>query len=144
MSFQWLQMRITEEKERRTRERQILDRLPDALVELYEDVRACLESYNSAFGAQASEAELLAGKLLVVAYEELDGKCHQCGKVEVSLVPSLPGFQIDRGDEPLLIEMGVLPGGKLSYRDRTMDQYLSTEDLSRRILDRVLFPKLKE
>ncbi len=144
MSFQWLQMRITEEKDRRAREQRILERLPDALVELYEGIRSCLESYNGAFGAHASEAELLSGKLRVVAFEELDGKWRECGKVEVSLLASLPGFQIDRGDEPLLIEMGVLPGGKLSYHDRTADQYLTMEELSRRILDRVLFPKLKE
>ena len=35
MSFQWLQMRITEEKDRRAREAQILERLPRALDELH-------------------------------------------------------------------------------------------------------------
>jgi hypothetical protein len=144
MSFQWLQMRITEEKERRAREKRILDRLPDALVELYEAIRSCLESYNTAFGAHASEAELLSGKVVAVAREERDGKWQQCGKVEVSAVPAIPGFQIDHGGEPLVIEIGILPGNKLSYRDRAADQYLGLEDLSRRILDRVLFPKLKE
>ena len=144
MPFQWLQMRITEEKDRRAREKRILDRLPDALVELYDSLRSCLETYNKAFGPQASEAELLSGKVRVVAREEREGKWQQYGKVEVSALPSIPGFQIDQGGEPLLIEIGILPGNKLSYRDRAADQYLGLEDLSRRILDRVLFPKLKE
>jgi hypothetical protein len=144
MPFQWLQMRITEEKERRAREKRILDRLPDALVELYDSIRSCLESYNKAFGPQASEAELLSGKVRVIAREEREGKWQQCGKVEVSALPSIPGFQIDQAGDPLLIEIGILPGNKLSYRDRAADQYLGLEDLSRRILDRVLFPKLKE
>ncbi len=144
MPFQWLQMRITEEKERRAREKRILDRLPDALVELYDSIRSCLESYNKAFGPQASEAELLSGKVRVIAREEREGKWQQYGKVEVSALPSIPGFQVDQGGDPLLIELGILPGNKLSYRDRAADQYLGLEDLSRRILDRVLFPKLKE
>ena len=113
MPFQWLQMRITEEKERRAREKRILDRLPDALVELYDSIRSCLESYNKAFGPQASEAELLSGKVRVIAREEREGKWQQYGKVEVSALPSIPGFQVDQGGDPLLIEIGILPGNKL-------------------------------
>jgi len=43
-----------------------------------------------------------------------------------------------------IFEVGLLPNGRLSYRDREADQYLNIEDVTRRMLDRVLFPKLKE
>ena len=44
----------------------------------------------------------------------------------------------------LAIEVGVLPSDNLFYRDREQDLYLTLEDLTKRILDRVLFPKLTE
>jgi hypothetical protein len=144
MTFQWLQLRISEERDRRTREQRINERLPDALLELYEAVRSCIESYNAEFGSQASEAELVSGKVLVVSREPRDGKWQQCGKVEVTTVMDLPGFQVDRGGEPYLVEISVLPTGKLAYRDREADQYLTLDELSRQVLDRVLFPKLKQ
>src|ERR1700682_3962854 len=43
MSFQWLQMRIQEEKERRQREANILERLPRALEELHRSLIVCVE-----------------------------------------------------------------------------------------------------
>jgi hypothetical protein len=144
MSFQWLQLRISEERDRRAREQRINERLPDALLELYEAVRSCVEGYNGEFGAQASEAELVSGKVVVVAREQRDGNWQQCGKVEITILVELPGFQIDRGGEPFLVEVAVLPTGKLAYRDREADQYLTMDELSRQVLDRVLFPKLKE
>ena len=55
---------------------------------------------------------------------------------------SLPGFRIERGGEPLMIEVGLLPGDKLFYRDK--DEFLTMEELTRRILDRAFFPKLGE
>ena len=62
------------------------------------------------------------------------------------MVPTLPGIQIDNGNggDPLLIEIGLLPGDKLFFRDRAQDQYVTMEDLTRRILDREFFPKLGE
>ena len=42
------------------------------------------------------------------------------------------------------MQIGVLPGDRLFYLDTSADQYLSMDDLTRRILDRVLFPKLRE
>lgn len=76
----------------------------------------------------------------------MDGKWQQTSRVEVTLVPKLPGLQIDHGNgaEPVLIEIGLLPGDKLFYRDRVQDQYVTMEELTRRILDRALFPKLGE
>jgi hypothetical protein len=41
-----------------------------------------------------------------------------------------------------MIEVGLLPGDKLFYRDQ--DQFVTMEELTRRILDRALFPKLGE
>ena len=60
-------------------------------------------------------------------------------KIEMSIIASLPGFRIERGGEPLMIEVGLLPGDKLFYRDQ--DQFLTMEELTRRILDRALFPQ---
>jgi hypothetical protein len=62
--------------------------------------------------------------------------------VDVTVAPALPGFRIERGGEPLEIVVGILPGDKLFYRDG--DQYLTMEELTRRILDKALFPKLGE
>jgi len=39
-----------------------------------------------------------------------------------------------------MIEVGLLPGDKLFYRDQ--DEFITGEELTRRILDRALFPKL--
>ncbi len=144
MSFQWLQLRISEERDRRAREQRINERLPDALLELYEAVRSCVEEYNGEFGAQASEAELVSGKVAVVVREQRDGKWQPCRTVEITILTDLPGFQVERGSGPYLVEIGVLPTGKLAYRDREADQYLTMDELSRQVLDRVLFPKLKE
>jgi hypothetical protein len=144
MGFHWLEMRISEEQDRRKREAQILDRLPSALEEIHSALTDCLESYTASFGADAADMQLQASKIRVAIREEQDGKWQQRNKVEVSAVPTVPGFQIDRGGEPLIIEMGMLPGDKLFYRDREQDQYLSMEELTRRILDRALFPKLGE
>jgi hypothetical protein len=59
-------------------------------------------------------------------------------------MPDIPGFRLERGEYSLAIEVGVLPSDKLYYRDCEQDKYLTMEELTRRILDRVLFPKLRE
>jgi hypothetical protein len=41
-----------------------------------------------------------------------------------------------------MIEVGLLPGDKLFFRDH--DEFLTMEELTRRILDRAFFPKLGE
>jgi len=142
MSFQWLQMRVQEEQERREREAQILARLPRALEETYRHLAACVEAYAGAFGPESADIHLQASKVRITIREEQDGKWQQRAKVEMSVVTSLPGFRIDRGGEPLMIEVGLLPGDKLFYRDQ--DQFVTMEELTRRILDRALFPKLGE
>jgi hypothetical protein len=144
MNFQWLEMRITEEQERRAREAQILERLPRALDELYGALTACIEDYTASFGTESAEMTLQSSRIHISIREQLDGKWEQCSRVDISIVLSVPGFQIERGNEPLIIEVGILPGEKVFYRDRVLDKYLSMEELTRRILDRALFPKLSE
>lgn len=144
MSFHWLQMRITEEKERRQREAQILERLPRALEDVHRVLAGCVESYMKAFGPEAAEIHLQASKVRITVREQREGKWQPAAKIEVAIVPSVPGFQIDRGGEPFIVEVGMLPGDKLFYRDREQDQYLTMDELTRRILDRAFFPKLGE
>ncbi|HYW46886.1 MAG TPA: hypothetical protein VE959_28725 [Bryobacteraceae bacterium] len=144
MSFQWLELRISEEKDRRRREAEIMQRLPRALDEVRHALVSCLKVYTQAFGAQSADLQVLGSKILIVFREEKDGKWEQRAKVEVASDTSLPGFQIDRGGEPLSIEVGILPTDKVFYRDREQDQYVTMEELTRRILDRVCFPKLGE
>jgi hypothetical protein len=142
MSFQWLNMRISEEKERRQREAQILERLPRAMEEVQRALAACVDAYTQAFGAETAELQSHGQRLRLVVREAQNGKWEQRAKVEVNMLPGLPGFHIDRAGEPLEIVVGMLPGDKLFYRDG--DQYLTTEELTRRIVDRAMFPKLGE
>jgi hypothetical protein len=141
--FHWLELRIAEEKDRRQRESMILDRLPLAVDELHQSLSACIESYNAAFGAGTAELDSQPRRMRILVRDLQSGSREQ-SRIEIVSVPTLPGFQIDRGGSPLQIEVGILPGDKLFYRDREKDQYLSMEELTRRILDRTLFPKLGE
>lgn len=139
-------MRITEEKDRRKKESSTLERLPSALTEVHEALAACVQQYREAFGEQAADVELEPPRIKVIARQETPDGWKQNGQVEVLLIPKLPGFQIDNGTggEPLLIDIGLLPGNKLYYRDRVKDQYITMEDFTRRIVDRAFFPKLPE
>ena len=142
MSFQWLQMRVQEEQERRQREAQILERLPRALEETYRQLAECVEAYAAAFGPESADVHLQASKIRIAVRDQQDGKWQQRAKIEMSIIASLPGFRIERGGEPLMIEVGLLPGDKLFFRDQ--DEFLTMEELTRRILDRAFFPKLGE
>jgi hypothetical protein len=144
MSFHWLQMRITEEKDRREREAKILANLPGAIDELHSSLSSCIESYTGAFGAESADLSHSGLKLRVVVREPADGGWEECGSVEVDVIPTMPGLEIRSGGAMLTIEVGVLPGDRLFYRDREVDQFLTMEELTRRILDRALFRKLKE
>ena len=140
MSFQWLQMRITEEQDRRERERQILERLPRVMEEVHRALVLCVQGYAEAFGPESIEIAFQHQKIRVTTREELEGKWEKAGKVEITLIPKLPGLLIDRNGDPLEIEVGLLPGDKTFYKDG--EQFLTMDDLTRRILDRTLFPKL--
>jgi hypothetical protein len=142
MSFQWLEQRVQEEQERRQREAQILARLPRAVDETYRHLAGCIEVYTDAFGPESADIHLQASKIRITVREEQEGKWQQRAKVEISIIASLPGFRIERGGEPLMVEVGLLPGDKLFYRDQ--DEFITGEELTRRILDRALFPKLGE
>jgi len=144
MSFQWLHMRIQEERDRRQREALTLERLPQSLEELYGILKEGIAAYTGAFGADAAETALLGSRIKITTREMRDGRWNPAGKVEVIIVPEIPGFRIERGEYSTAVEVGLLPSNKLFYRDREQDVYLTMEDLTKRILDRLLFPKLKE
>jgi hypothetical protein len=143
MGFQWLQMRIGEEQDRRRREEKTLEMLPEALQDLNRQLRECIETFKQAFGADSAEIHYYAGKIRIRVNEQRNGKWEPVAKVDVSALPSLPGFKVDRGEgDPVLIGLGLLPGDKLFYRHA--DQFLTMEEVTRRVLDRALFPKLGE
>jgi hypothetical protein len=130
MSFQWLQMRISEEKDRLQREAKIRACLPKAFEELRVNLLECVGTYNSAFEEPSKlEAE---GETMRITL----GNDH----VDVKTDYALPGFHVEHGQHQLSIIIGLLPGDKLSYRDS--EKYLTLEEMTRLILDRTLFPKL--
>jgi len=142
MSFQWLNMRITEESERREREANTLEKMPQALEEIRGALQACVDAYTGIFGPETADLDLTGQRIRVTMREQQDGRWQQRAKVDVTVVPALPGFRIERGGDPLDIIVGILPGEKLYYRDG--DEYITMEELTRRILDKALFPKLGE
>jgi len=135
MSFQWLQMRIQEEKDRRKRESITFERLPSALEELHEVLKQGIAAYTDAFGSETVEMSLLASGIRIAT---------PAVQVEVTIAPEIPGFRIVRGEHSAGVEVGLLPSNNLYYRDPVLDVYLTLEDLTRRVLDRALFPKLSE
>jgi len=140
MSFQWLDMRIAEEKERREREALVRERLPRALDELYGDLQRCVEAYREAFGSESAEICLHGAGIRVTVRDERTGQWQQCAQVQIRTVPALPGFWIENGGEPVPIEVGTLPGDKLLFKYR--EQYLTVEQVTRLILDPAFFPGL--
>jgi hypothetical protein len=72
----------------------------------------------------------------------ITGEKDRAGACKICLDPPLPGFLADQGSERLAIEVGILPGGNLFFREA--DKYITLEETTRRILDRALFPKLKD
>jgi len=144
MSFQWLHLRIQEEKDRRERETLTLERLPVALEELHGILREGVNSYLTAFGPDTVDIVLLPSRIKVTARDPNDLRSAPIAKTELIIAPEIPGFRLDRGDRSVDIEVGILGSNNLFYRDRERDAYLNMEDLTRRILDPVLFPKLKD
>jgi len=143
MNLQWLQMRISEEQDRRQREDHIRKRLPSALEELHASLTECLESYTEAFGSRAASIQFGSGRVRIEIRDEADtGRWAERAEIIIANDLTIPGFLIERGGEPYLVEVGVLAGDKLFYRDG--DEYITIEELTRRILDRALFPKLVE
>ena len=87
---------------------------------------------------------MLPDRIKVTSREERDGKWRDLSTVEVICVPEMPGFRIERGEYSMEVEFGLLPSDNLFYRDRELDKYLTMEEFTRRILDRALFPGLRE
>jgi hypothetical protein len=142
MNLEWMEMRIGEERDRREREENIRRRLPTALEELHECLAACVQTYTAAFGPKSAIIQFAGGRVRVEAREEVDGRWVGRAEVTVSNDLKLPGFRVDRAGEPYLVELGVLTGDNVFYRDG--DDYITIEEVTRRILDRALFPKLVE
>lgn len=143
MSPQWLELRIQEEQDRRRKEAKTQELLPQAMEELHQQLSACVARYKEAFGDESADLTNLVSKLRVTIRDEQGGKWQQRDKIDISLVSLPPAFKVQRGEaEPVLIELGLLPGDRFSYR--LNDNYLTAEDLSRSVLDRALFPKLTE
>src|ERR1035441_10550571 len=90
MAFQWLQMRIQEETERRERQAKNQERLPGALRDLHGYLAACIQGYTASFGSHSAEIVLLPDRIKVTVREERDGKWQALSKVEVISVPEMP------------------------------------------------------
>jgi hypothetical protein len=103
-----------------------------------------VESYKEAFGSGTVEIVLLPSKIKITAREGKNDYAQPLAKVEVVLAAEIPGFRVDRDDKAVDVEVGILSSNNLFYRDRERDVYLNMEDLTRRILDPVLFPKLRD
>ena len=142
MNLEWMEMRIAEEHDRRKREEDIRRRLPTALEDLNESLTECVRTYTAAFGQQSASIQFAAGRVRIEAREEVDGRWVKRAEIAISNDFKLPGFRIDRAGEPYVVEVGVLAGDNVFYRDG--DDYITIEEVTRRILDRALFPKLFE
>lgn len=140
MNLEWIQMRITEERDRLEREESIRRRLPTALEELHDSLAECLETFTQAFGPRSATMHFISGRMRIEVREEVDGRWATQSEIIITIDLKLPGFRIDRAGEPYLVEVGVLAGDKIFYRDG--DDYITIEELTRRILDRALFPRL--
>ena len=89
------------------------------LEELHRSLAACIESYVAAFGAEAADVQFQGSKIRVTVREEQEGKWQQRARIEIVAVITLPGFRVERAGDPLLIEVGMLAGDKLFFKDRT-------------------------
>jgi hypothetical protein len=128
-------MRIGEEKDRRDREAEVLARLPRAFDELEGSLAECVNAFAAQFGSESARLHRDGLKLSATGAG---------GNVEVNPLPELPGIEIRRKESAREIKVGILPGDRVFYLDVLADQYLSMDELTRLILDRVLFPKLQE
>ena len=82
----------------------IRQRSQAGLEELHEALVGCLESYTASFGTDAAEITLQPSRIHLSVREEQDGKWEQSARVDISAVLSIPGFQIEHGNEPVIIE----------------------------------------
>ena len=140
MPFQWLQMRISEENDRRAKEEETLERLPRVMDEINAAISDCVADYAAAFGKESIDLNYFLHKVRVTVREKKEGKWEKVTKVEVSTITKPAALHIDSNGDVIDIEIGVLPGDKIFYKFE--ESFLTMEELTRRILDRSLFPKL--
>ncbi|HUB79832.1 MAG TPA: hypothetical protein VMB03_13590 [Bryobacteraceae bacterium] len=140
MPYQWLEMRITEESDRRRKEADTLERLPRVMDEVHHAIAGCVEAYAAAFGKESIELSYFLRKLRITLREQKEGKWEKSGKIEITTIPKPPSIHIDRNGDVFDIAVGLLSEDKIYYKDG--EKFLSEEELTRRILDRALFPKL--
>ena len=134
-------MRIQEEQDRRRKEAKTQALLPQAMDELHQQLSECVAHYKETFGEESADLANLGSKLRVTTREEQGGQWQPRGKLDITLISLPPSFKIESADgEPLIIEIGVLSGDRFSFK--LGDQFLTEDDVSRHILDRLLFPKL--
>src|SRR5580700_10753753 len=98
--------------------------MPRALKELRETLTLCVTTYNEAFGADAAGFLEDQDAIHINAGE---------GKIDIVIDPTLPGFRVAHVAGQLLIEVGMLPGDKIFYKDQAEDKYLTAEEVTRRI-----------
>jgi hypothetical protein len=141
-AFQWLTVRISEERDRRRQEAEIQERLPEALHELHDVLSRCVETYRDAFGPGSADISFLASKIRITVAESKSFRAGPAAALQLEVVidAKIPGFMVHHGAGSLEIRVDILTGGKPSYRDG--DHYLNMEELTRRVLDPVFFPKL--
>ena len=107
MAFQWLQMRIQEETERRERQAKNQERLPDALRDLHGHLAECIQDYTASFGCNSAEIVLLPDRIKVTVREEREGKWQALCKAEVISVPDMPGFRVECGEYSVAVELDL-------------------------------------
>ena len=87
-AFQWLTQRIGEERDRRRREAEIQERLPEALRELEEVLSRCVETYRDAFGPESADISFLASKIRITIAESKSIKAGPDGRTPRSKLSS--------------------------------------------------------
>lgn len=140
MPFQWLEMRISEETDRRRKEADTLERLPRVMDEVHRHIADCAQAYADAFGKECIELSYFLRKLRITLRELKEGKWEKSGKIEVTAVTKPPSLHVDCNGDVLDIEVGILGEDKIYYK--VGETFLTEEELTRRILDRAFFPKL--
>src|SRR3954465_13561187 len=98
MSFQWLQLRIQEERDRRQKETITLERLPSALKELHGVLNEGIATYTRAFGAESVNMSLLPSCIRITT---------PAVQAKVAIAPEVPGFRIERGEVSLEVRVGL-------------------------------------
>ena len=87
MAFQWLQMRIQEERERRELQRKHLERMPAALQEIHDYLADCIRSYTENFGSNSADIVLLPNLIKVTVREERDGTWQVAASYQTNAEP---------------------------------------------------------